>query len=99
MRLLNAQKTKHRKKGRRYQRNPAKYRFRGKPTVSCSKTIKHSEIPMVQTSDTEDIFEEFEKRVDDLSEDEEQNDYEWLDLTSVFEDKEKKGEDLSDEFA
>ena len=68
-------------------------------TVSCSKTIKHSEIPMVQTSDTEDIFEEFEKRVDDLSEDEEQNDYEWLDLTSVFEDKEKKGEDLSDEFA
>ena len=47
---------------------------------------------MVQTSDTEDIFEEFEKRVDDMSEDEEQNDYEWLDLTWVFEDKEKKRE-------
>ena len=99
-RLLNAQKTKHTERREDDTRETLlNTGFDETATASCSKTIKHSEIPTVQTSDTEDIFEEFEKRVDDMSEDGGENDDEWLDLTSFFEDKEEKGEDLSDEVA
>ena len=99
-RLLNAQKTNHTERReddtRENQLNTGSDEV---ATASCSKTTKHHEIPTLQTSDTEDIFEEFEKQVDDMSEDGEQNDDEWLDLTSFFEDKEEKGEDLSEEVA